>query len=292
MTMDEHHTTLLTMLKNINVEMESLANEAALHRDGLALTCLHKIAYESTSALTNLYLSIPDMLTAAARKSEMWPVLFNRRGVVEKAARQLVELIDVGGKHHSPFTVNNLLAEKSDAREWLYVLLRLIANVRRQLARMRTVQELIRAEANFDPDFLLWISGTPGSDASKDAVYQKLHRYVSSPEVMDVLVKLFDKKDPFEKPGSLRKFIINSVRLPALAPDKRKIKAWIKVIRELMMDVYDGRPEECSLSWIGKYLAEGKKASSPRGTASYNSNVRSGLFARLEKTLMSIARGG
>jgi hypothetical protein len=76
-----------------------------------------------------------------------------------------------------------------------------------------------------------------------------------------------------------------------LQADKFVVKEWIKVIRELMMDVYDGHPEKCSLRWMGEFLAKGKKDSAKLGTASYESNVRAGIFQRLEKTLFNIARG-
>lgn len=53
---------------------------------------------------------------------------------------------------------------------------------------------------------------------------------------------------------------------------------------------YDGHPEQSSLRNAGMYQAEGNSAISPRGMASYESNLCSGIFQQLEKALNNIAK--
>ena len=141
MTEEEYMTSLLTMIKNIKVEIESLANEAVANQNELAVERLHDIAHTSTKQLMNLYLKIPDLLTKVARKKEMWPVLYDNCGVAERTAYKFVDLIELGADFHSSFAVNNLLGEKTAAREWLFYLARMIQALRMKIRHILLVQE-------------------------------------------------------------------------------------------------------------------------------------------------------
>ncbi len=287
----ERELTLRSMVKLMEVELENLKFEAIMNQDKFALECLHTIAYESTRQLLLFSQVDPEMAAEIARRQQVWPVPYGADSTTKKAVEKLVDILELGSKRDGLFDTGNILSEMTDARSWLAILAGLMNRLREEVTVVAKAHELLKKSDDLTAEIVTGLESLPPRNATTEQMYEHFKGMVIDPDVMARLSQLFKVEDPFAKEATLRKFINSSIRLPKLYADKQVVKVWIGVIRELMMDVYDGHPEKSPLSWMGVYLARGKEESSPKGTASYDSNLRSGIFAQLEKALLNIARG-
>lgn len=287
----EREMTLRAMVKLLEVELESLKFEAITNQDKFALECLHTIAYESVRQLLLFCQVAPDMAAEIARQQQVWPVPYAKDTATKKAADILVDVLELGSKRDEIFDTGNMLSEITDARVWLATLTGLMNRLREEATVIAQAHEFLEKSDDLTTEIITGLESIPHRNASQEQMYEHFKSFVIDPDVLARLRQLFDVENPFAKTGTLRNFIDSSIRLPKLYADKQVVKLWIAVIRDLMMDVYDGHPEKSSLKWMGLYLARGKNDVFPEGTASYDSNIRSGMFAQLEKALMNIAKG-
>ena len=240
----ERELTLMVMVRNMRDEFETLKNEAVMNKDQLALKCLHTIAFESTRQLLLLSQYEPELVAEVAQFEQVWPVLCGKEGILKNTADRLVEILEVGTKRDGVFDANNVLSESTEAREWLAIIAGLINRLRQELAQITTRNKLLTKTNAVTAQIVRSLAGGPSENATDDEVYEHLKGIVIHPDEMARLIALFEKEDPFEKSDTLKSFITNASRLPELRPDKEVIKAWMQVIRKMIMDVYDGNPEK------------------------------------------------
>lgn len=290
MTPEKRELTLRLMLKLIGNELESLKFEALNNNDQFALECLHNIAYESTRQLLLLCQQNSDMAAQIARHEQVWPIPYGRDNATRKAVELLAEVLHLGEDRASIFDTGNMLSETSDARQWLAMLTSLMNRVREEASSVSKIHKILKKSDGQTAAIISGLESIPLPNATQDQIFDHLKSFVIDPDVIARLAQLFEVENPFSKNETVQKFVRNCAKLPTLRGDKYVVKEWVRVIRELMMDVYDGHPEKSSLRWIGEYLAKGKEDSSPKGTASYESNLRAGIFQRLERTLLNVAK--
>ncbi len=287
---EERELMLLLMLRNIRCELETLKVEALQNNDKLALECLHTIANESVSQLSSLAMNDLELVASVARGFTLWPVLYGTGKPTREAADEYLKAIELGTEYDGVLAPDNMLERDTVNRKWLMILCMVMNRIRNEYQHLSSFSKKF---AGMTPNELtiaraLVVDGA--SVASSEEIVQRIRTIVMEPDIEQMLQKLFEQENPFAKAGSLDNFIKACASLPELQDGKAVVKQWIQVIRGLLMDVYDGHPEQSSLRNAGMYLAEGNSALNPKGTASYESNIRSGIFAQLEKTLNSITQ--
>lgn len=290
MTDSQRTLALGLLIKLIGREVQTLKQEAMRHHDQKSMMCLFCIAEESAGGLAEVVDANPQLAAEIARNESMWPMFYAGDSVSRKLMDRHVEPLELGKNHHSIFAAKNMLSEFTLARRWLYVLAGVMEDVRAESNAVKQKHRLIRNDSTHKQRIMVGIEGIPDIDASAQEVNHYIQSLVLTPEVLRCLAELMELRQPLAKDSALQQFIYHCRVLPVLRAEKSVVKRWIMVIRELLMEVYQGHPEQSPLRSLGEYLARGNVASSPLGSRSYESNLRAGIFQRLEKTLFNIAK--
>lgn len=284
MNAGERELTLKALVASIHAELETLKAEAYAQDDMAALECLHSIAYESTRQLFLLTQYSPDLVSRVAEHETVWPILYSNAAVAKKAAANVIDVIKLGTKSTGALDPSNALSETSDARIWIAGIASLMDSIRAE-ARQQTSSDKEEVLAFLKEQGL---SAPPG--AVEQAHFDDLKSIATAPDEVARLSFLLKLEDPFKNPGTLENLIAGSKRLPPLGPEEGVVDAWMQVIKQLLMDVYEGHPEESPIRRMGWFQAEPTKDLYPEGTPIFESNLRTGIWVRLKSTLKSIAK--
>jgi hypothetical protein len=284
----ERELTLRVMVNNIQMELETLKEEAALQDDMVALECLHTIAYESTRQLLSLTQYSPELVGRIAEQQAVWPVLYGK-GIMKRTADLTVEAIGLGHKRKGPFEPNNVLSELSDARLWLGIIAGLMDRIRQEALRVERSRELLKGADDNAAAIISGLRGIPGLGAETHEVFEHLKLLATDPDVICRLNAVLEVENVFKNPDTLSNLVLRSVKLPKLSSDGSAIEAWMAVMKQFLMNVYEGHPEKSPLRTMGIYQAESNRDLYPKGTNSYESSVRTGIWVRLKSALKKIA---
>ena len=278
--------------KAILDELENLKTEALLQDDDLALECLHRIAQESARQLLTVTRLKLDKAAKIAARQEAWPVPYANDLVTKKAADELLKQLQVGSKREATTDPSNVYSEDTVARKWVGLFVELIDEVRRKELWCKKATERLYGKKAVVQETVRAIKSLPDSRDSDEDVVAYHRELIVNLDVSSKFKAVLKTENPFFDEMNAKEFILAAITLPPLTPDKNVVKAWAKIIRDVVTKMHDGVPEENQkLRQLGLYLAKGNEYVTNKNTASYESNLRSGIFQRFERTLMSIAKG-
>jgi hypothetical protein len=283
--------TLIGMVKKIEQELETLKQEALSQDDMLALSCLHTIAHESTRQLFLLAEHCPELVSRVAEHKVVWPVLYAKASLVKETADYLVDELRVGAKRTGPLDPDTLFSRRTDVRRWIAVIAGLMNLIRAEARRLETQRAALKDTDQITATITAVVTGSPGPKATDAHVLDHLTTLAIQPDQRIRLCELLEVDDPFAKRATLENLVCGSIGLPELSAEEGNVKAWMKVFRQFLTDVYEGYPEKSPLRIRGLYVAKGKEATYGEGSLSYESNVRGGMFQALERALRSLAAG-
>lgn len=278
--------------KAILDELENLKSEALVQDDDLALECLHRIAQESARQLLTVTRVKLDKASKIAAKQDAWPLPYANDPVTKKAADELVKQLQVGSNRETTTDPSNVYSENTEARKWVGLFVELLDEVRSKEVWSKKTNEALYGKEPIVQQTIRAIKSLPDATDSEDDLVAYHQELITSLDVTLKFKAVLEKENPFVDKDATKAFILAAIALPPLTPDKDVVKAWAKIIREVVTKMHGGFPEKnLKLRGLGLYLAHGNKDVARENTASYESNLRSGIFQRFERTLMSIAKG-
>ena len=278
--------------KAILDELENLKTEALVQDDDLALEYLHRIAQESARQLLTVTRVKLDKASKIAAKQDAWPLPYANDSVTKKAADELVKQLQVGSDRLTTTDPSNVYSENTEARKWVGLFVELIDEVRRKEAWCKKATQALYGKDEVVQETVRAIKSLPNPSDSEDDLVAYHRELIVNLDVSSKFKAVLKTENPFFDEVNAKEFILAAIALPPLTPDKDVVKTWAKVIRKIVTKMHGGFPEKNrSLRWMGMSLAKSNQGVAPENTASYESNVRSGIFQRFENTLKSIAKG-
>jgi hypothetical protein len=204
---------------------------------------------------------------------------------------QLTKSLKLGTEAAAPMEASIAFDRKVDVnpktRMWVITITDLMRTVRDIVATHSEFQKLSKNTPPEGLELVCKLAGFPYPVQSDQEFFDNLRARLRSGDLNARIAPLLGIHEPFPTTESINSFINSSVQLPPLT--KATANQWSRAIRNFLMSIYQGHPEQMSeLRSIGEQ--RGKKNDAEPGSKTAESNIRDAIFERFKATLRNLLR--
>jgi hypothetical protein len=275
------------MAKTIKGELEG-ATRLGLQGDAVAIEFLSRVALYSSKLLFALTQTQKTTVKALAQLEPFWPIPLGPYKHSIKTAKDLLNSLEVGSKSLWPINPGVLYSKRTDARALIVRFLPTMEKVRAAHASWTKMQSPATSSKRLSAFAMALLEDTVQPNWDRAQLRAHLTQVFLTgaslrPHSIGPGEVLLSVKD-------IEPIVNLCCRLPKLTPSKPTLKKWMQCLKLIVRALYAGHPEKnAGLRRIGAFLEQ--KNGARRGSGTADSNIREGIFRRIEETLTAVAYG-